>query len=109
MYEVEWNNCVEMWYDVKTHRGFILDSMISKIDYKISENLEELCDGFYIDDGIQDVWKDGLYNSFEVFKDRFKQYKKCCIGDYIGYGFIKTDNCLKFVAKMNENGSLELV
>lgn len=124
VYEVEWNSCVEMWCDVKTYKGFILDSMISKVDYKLSENLEELCDEFcYI--------KNGVVSQYLTISFKYKRDDEFCalrnkltanaiveiskgISKYeLENGELKfaiwNDKGLIYVAKMNDNGVLELI
>ena len=108
VYEVEWNSCVEMWCDVKTYKGFILDSMISKVDYKLSENLEELCD-LFIDEETKTIfhkhngyvinWKTNMVYSLKALSESYHSVK----------GAIYTDEGLIYVAKMDENGDLELI
>ena len=92
----------------KYNADYILDYELGKI-LKQSENLEEVCDGFYIDDGKQEICINDMYTHFNTFKNDMRYYKNCCVGNYIGYGFIKTDKGLIYVAKMNENGELELI
>ena len=108
VYEVEWNSCVEMWYDVKTYKVFILDSMISKVDYKLSENLEELCD-LFVDEETKTIfhkhngyvinWKTNMVYSLKALSESYHSVK----------GAIYTDEGLIYVAKMNDKGDLELI
>ena len=79
-----------------------------------SENLEELCDGFYIDVDLN-VERNFEYafHHFEHFAKTMKSFRTTSkvmvkrLGG--GYGYIRTDKCLLYVAKMNENGELELL
>ena len=117
VYEVEWNSCVEMWCDVKTYKGFILDSMISKVDYKLSENLEELCDCFVM----THYFKETNYTKCEVLKEdkdlmikavRLKKQHnedEDLKNEFNIYGAIWTDKCLICVAKIDNEGKLVLI
>lgn len=72
-----------------------------------SENLEELCDGFYIDEGNEfSFYKENAYEDFEEAKEVFK---KEFDDTSTLYGFIKTRKGLIYVAKMNDKGELELL
>ena len=75
---------------------------------KEADTIDELCDGFYIDDG-QEFCPEDTFTNFDKFKDSYEYYNKYCVGKYDGYGFIKTPKGLIYVAKMNENGELELI
>ena len=72
-----------------------------------SENLEELCDGFYIDEGNEfSFYEENIYEDFEEAKEVFKKE----FDDTSNfYGFIKTQRGLIYVAKMNDKGELELI
>ena len=77
-----------------------------------SENLEKLCDGYYNDILGDSLFNfDGLYiyNDFESFKDDWIGYRTYDNWKGNGYGFIKTDKGLIYVAKMNDKGMLELI
>lgn len=114
IYEVEWNNNVEMWCDVKTHKGFILDSMISKEDYILADTIDELCDGFYVQ--IND-WKFDTTYLFDNLENAIKEsedWKSYSDRKYVGYeiviyAFIKTNKGLIYVAKMDNDGKLVLI
>ena len=80
-----------------------------------SENLEEVCDGFYIDfvnyKGF-DKDKIGEPYTFEEFRDCFMAYRENEGTRYThceGYGFIKTNKGLIYVAKMDSEGKLVLI
>lgn len=101
----------EVYDSEKSNDKYRLDMVFEKI-IKQSENLEELCDGFYNDilgDGIFNF--DGLYiyNDFENFIDDWFGYRTYDDWRGNGYGFIKTSKGLIYVAKMNENGELVLI
>ena len=83
-------------------------------DYKQSDNLVELCDGFYIQ--IND-WNfeatqlfDNLENAIKDFED-WKSYSDRKHLDYeiSIYAFIKTGKGLIYVAKMDNEGKLVLI
>lgn len=80
-----------------------------------SDDVKELCDGFYIDfvnyKGF-DKDKIGEPYTFEEFRDCFMAYREYEGNQYThceGYGFIKTNKGLIYVAKMNQKGELELL
>ena len=71
-----------------------------------SENLAELCDGFYVDKCKEEFLLDEM---FDDWYDTNTYYKNCAKSGIDVYGFIKTDKGLIYVAKMNEKGELELI
>lgn len=98
----------EETYGGKTGRVLYIPS---KAVLKQSDNLAELCDGFYIDvlgDGAFNF--DGLYvyNDFDDFKEHYISYHNYDDVEN-GYGFIKTNKGLQFVTCMNNKGELELL
>lgn len=71
-----------------------------------SENLDELCDGFYIDEGNEfSFYKENAYEDFEEAKEVFK---KEFDDTSTLYGFIKTRKGLIYVAKMDSDPILKL-
>lgn len=74
---------------------------------KQSENLEELCDGFYIDEGNEFSFYEE--NAYEDFEEAKKDFLTNFDQTSTLYAFIKTDKGLIYVAKMNESGDLELI
>lgn len=76
---------------------------------KESDNLEDLCDVFVKkskEEG-NDFFDIGT-NMFRIFDMKYYDYKKW-FGVYDYYGAIWTNKGLIFVAKMNEDGELELI
>jgi hypothetical protein len=74
-----------------------------------ADTIDELCDGFYIDDG-QEFCLEDVFTNFDKFKSSYKYYNRYCVGKYEGYGFIKTSQGLVYAAKINkEKGDLELI
>ena len=73
---------------------------------KRSENLEELCDEFVLYDNILKTY--GVFDkkiiTFKWLQNHLEIYKGMTI-----YGAIYTFKGLIYVAKMNENGELELI
>lgn len=80
----------------------------------VSDLLEELCDGFYIDVDLN------VERNFEYAFHHFKHFAKTMksfrttskvmvkrLGG--GYGYIRTDKCLLYIAKLNDKGELELI
>lgn len=78
-------------------------------NYKVADTIDELCDGFYIDDGQQKFCLDDAFTNFDKFKSVCEYNNRYCAGKYEGYGFIKTPKGLVYVAKMNKKGDLELI
>ena len=78
-----------------------------------SENLEELCDGFYIEESEDDTFiKEYSYegDEFDSFKQDYLYAKKHWLyPPQNAYGFIKTSKGLIYVAKMDDKGELELI
>lgn len=73
---------------------------------KQSENLDELCDGFYIDEGNEfSFYKENAYEDFEEAKEVFK---KEFDDTSTLYGFIKTRKGLVYVTKMDSDPILKL-
>ena len=73
---------------------------------KQSENLDDLCDGFYIDEGNEfSFYKENAYEDFEEAKEVFK---KEFDDTSTLYGFIKTRKGLIYVAKMDSDPVLKL-
>lgn len=72
-----------------------------------SENLEELCDGFYIDEGdevcFSEAYMDTNFNKIKAFYLSTFDFTSTL------YGFIKTKNGLMYIAKLNKKGKLELI
>lgn len=79
-----------------------------------SESLEELCDGFYIDVDLN-VERNFEYafHHFEHFAKTMKSFRttsKAMVKRLSGgYGYIRTNKCLLYVAKLNDKGELELL
>ena len=99
---------------IRTKDGRILDfdklNEVSKLSIDMaeepireSENLEELCDGFYIDKCKEEFLLDEMFD--DCWYDFNLYFKDCAKSGIDVYGFIKTDKGLIFVAKMNDKGS----
>lgn len=79
-----------------------------------ADTIQELCDGFYIDVDLN-VERNFEYafHHFEHFAKTMKSFKTTSkvmvkrLGG--GYGYIRTDKCLLYVAKLNDKGELELL
>ena len=107
------NRIYQVESTLRTHgliTGYIVGEMaVIKKDQVIGqfENLEKLCDGFYIDEGNGfSFYKENAYEDFEEAKEVFK---KEFDNTSTLYGFIKTRKGLIYVAKMNDKESLELI
>ena len=112
-YEIIDNKLLKTMYGYESH---LYESEI----IKQSDTIEELCDGFFID-FISDleeyknfISEEKIFNrfGFDDFKEQFNAYREL-EGDVYnhceGYGLIKTSKGLIYVAKMNEEGVLELI
>lgn len=115
-------NC--MLFSYNSAQSFIADLMKEHLKYqnlvieinqyykdcKQADAIEELCDGFFIDNGhpeIDDI--DDMFLDFVIFKNNVRYCETYCVGNFTGYGFIKTDKGLIYVAKMNSEGELVLI
>ncbi len=74
---------------------------------KQADTFEELCDGLIVEQkDNEDKWFTMSVNEFKNMDLEEKQYM---VKDWNYYGFIKNDKGLIYVAKMNEEGKLELL
>ena len=73
-----------------------------------SENIEELCDEFVVFDKEQPNGKLLYYKGFENLKKEFIDFEKDK-EKVVVCGAIWTDKGLIYVAKMNDEGDLELI
>lgn len=102
---------------IRTKNGMLFPTNAQEKDipeddcfFKVGETIEELCDGYYIDDlNYKGLNGDGIYLEFGEFRDDFMVLLYEDKADIAGYGFIKTDKGLIYVAKMNEEGEFELL
>lgn len=86
------------------YKSIPIKDIIAKAD-----TIEELCDGFYLDDGQEEFCLDDVFTNFDKFKSSCIYNNKYHIVKYEGYGFIKTSKGLIYVAKMNDEGKLCLI
>ena len=89
------------WYKCKRNR-YKMNSMHSDFVIKESDNLEDLCDEFIGIDDWNRHHKIENPNNIEIVKNFLKTFKE-------KYGAIWTNQGLIYVAKLNENGELELI
>ena len=90
-----------------------LDNFYSQ-NCKKSDNLAELCDGFYVQ---IDDWKfdtTHLYDNLENAIKEAEDWKSYSDRKYLGYeiviyAFIKTDKGLIYIAKLNDDRELVLI
>lgn len=76
-------------------------------NYKSADTIEELCDEFVVKHiNNEKPYITDNYQKHDLLKDRQKAYE---YGVEIVYGAIWTNKGLIYVAKMNENGELELI
>ena len=97
---IENNKVYEVGWDVEKPT-FVADII------KQSKNIEELCDGFYIDEGdevcFSEAYMDTNFNKIKAFYLSTFDFTSTL------YGFIKTKNGLVYIAKLNKKGKLELI
>ena len=76
-----------------------------------AETIEELCDEFVLDHSLFGNSCKCLYHSFEKAKNGIKKRSDNAhhLSNFIIYGAVWTELGLKYVAKMNEKGELELL
>lgn len=68
---------------------------------KQAKTVEELCDGFYIDDGVYGICPGALFSKEEYkdFLSTVEDHKKLNVG-FTAYGIIKTKNGLSYATEM---------
>ena len=77
---------------------------------KEADTIEELCDSYYIDDLCFEGFNfDGVFHEFDEFQTELILLLNEDKANVVGYGFIKTGKGLIYVAKMNNDGILELI
>ena len=74
-----------------------------------ADTIEELYDGYYIDDLYMKVGfdYDGIFDEFDEFKNNFLCLLYEDKANIAGYAFIKTNKGFIYVAKMNDRGELK--
>lgn len=79
---------------------------------RVADTIEELCDGYMVYIECQ-FNKSLIFDNYKLDFERFKYVlnweKSKYLCDVIGYGFVKTDKGLIYVAKLNDKGELELI
>ena len=98
IYKVEGETCHKKAYFIDRYEE---DVILKKQVIKQSENLEELCDRFVVIDKETKEVMDIVY-----FLAYAKLWSYC---KYNIYGAIWTEWDLKYVARMNDKGDLELI
>lgn len=101
-------------YSLSNYDSLINKEDFEKITIREADTIEELCDGFYIDVDLN-VERNFEYafHHFEHFAKTMKSFRTTSkvmvkrLGG--GYGYIRTDKCLLYVAKLNDKGELELI
>lgn len=92
---------------IRTKEGTILKGNPNRVDtdrfeiVKVADTIEELCDEFVYSDN---VFKNVIYENYKALKMLLKIRK-----NYIVYGAIWTEWGLKYVARMNSKGVMELL
>lgn len=89
----------------KIYKIYNHDFSIIGNDFKVADTIEELCDEFVID------WLPTNHKDIFGIDKYSKKIIESCIGNNKTnvYGAIWTDKGLIYVAKMNEDGKLELI
>ena len=79
---------------------------------KQADDIEELCDGYYVDKNKEVFIEDEVYENeltHGLSEALLESYFVSCVKKGIDvYAFIKTDKGLIYVAKMNDKGEWEL-
>lgn len=94
-----------LFNDREKDMSYIDDDVI-----KIADGIEELCDEIVIENPNENphlfyvLYDYGIKSRFDYVKERLEHFKDCVIS-----GAIWTEWGLKYVAKMNEKGCLELI
>lgn len=85
-------------------------------DCKVADKIEDLCDGFYIDIefNVEHLSNcEYAFHHFEMFVKTMKSFRtnnKVMVKKLNGgYGYVKTNKGLVYVAKLNSKGELELI
>ena len=98
-------SCIYEVESVFKEDGFVKGYNVNEMNFirkdqviKQADTIEELCDGFLVDDFDLEIFK-----KFKAAKLYALKYNFTC------HGFIVTNRGLNFVAKMNEAGNLELI
>ena len=105
IYQVESETFDKQGYFVDRYEE---DVILKKQVIKQSENIEELCDEFVVFDKEQPNGKLLYYKGFENLKKEFIDFEKDK-EKVVVCGAIWTDKGLIYVAKMNDEGDLELI
>lgn len=102
-----WINYYGRWTSIIDKNGNIYDiipnrveEVIEEIKYKQADTIEELCDEFVDDNQHYIIQNPNILKSIK---------RNECLKDHNIYGSIWTKWGLKYVAKMNESGDLELI
>lgn len=77
---------------------------------KQAKAVEELCDGFYIDDGTYGICPGALFSreEYKDFLSTIEDHKKLNVG-FTAYGIIKTKNGLSYATEMVSEGGWKLL
>ena len=105
IYKVEGETCHKKAYFIDRYEE---DVILKEQVIKQSETLEELCDEFVVFDKEQPNGKLLYYKGFENLKKEFIDFEKDK-EKVVVCGAIWTDKGLIYVAKMNDEGDLELI
>lgn len=89
----------------KIYKIYNHDFSIIGNDFKVADTIEELCDEFVVD------WLPTNHKDIFGIDEYSKKVIESCIGNNKTnvYGAIWTSDGLIYVAKMNEDGKLELI
>ena len=76
-----------------------------------AEELKDICDGYFIDDGSLPLNKNKLFEKkdYQIFIAALRYNDKHGLsgGFYSGRGIVKTNDGFKFIGRVNKSGELE--
>ncbi len=93
-------------YSRSLFKGIIPDTPHGKV-LKQAEELKDICDAYYIDDGSFPIRKENFFekDQYDLFIKELKSLKP--EGAKVGKGLVRTSKGMKFVGVVNKLGQLE--
>ena len=96
-------------YELSNVDNFISEEKLKKIIIAQADTIEELCDEFVREFNYRNHRYRGIYESLKDIFEENNTINMTYENDIEIYGAIWTDKGLKYVAKMNDKGELELI
>ena len=93
-------------YSRSLFKGIISDTPHGKV-LRQAEELKDICDAYYIDDGSFPIRKENFFekDQYDLFIKELKSLKSD--GTKVGKGLVRTPKGMKFVGIVNQLGQLE--